>query len=190
MAGHETTANALSWDWYLLDGCERSREKMYAEIDSVLQGRAPGFQDVANLPFTRAVFEETLRLYPPVPILSRQARAEDEIRGTKIKPGTIMLAVPWLLHRHEREWQAPEAFWPERFLPGTARPDKFLYIPFSVGPRVCLGLRFGLTEGVLCLATLAQRYRLRLPQDHKVEIECRLTLRPRGGLPMRLEKRD
>jgi cytochrome P450 len=189
MAGHETTANALSWAWYLLDGCERSREKMYAEIDSVLQGRAPGFDDVANLPFTRAVFEEALRLYPPVPLLSRQARAEDEIRGRKIKPGTIMLAVPWLLHRHELEWEAPEAFWPERFLPGAPRPDKFLYIPFSVGPRVCLGLRFGLTEGVLCLATLAQRYRLRLPKDHKVEIECRLTLRPKGGLPMVLEKR-
>lgn len=190
MAGHETTANALAWTWYLLDGCDRSRDKMYAEIDRVLQGRTPTLEDVARLPFTRAVFEESLRLYPPVPLLSRQARAEDEIRGTKVKPGTIMLALPWLLHRHEKEWDNPDAFYPERFMPGHPRPDKFLYIPFSVGHRVCLGLRFGLTEGILCLATLAQRYRLRLPENHKVDIECRLTLRPKDGLPMILEKRS
>ncbi|MEM5537903.1 cytochrome P450 [Neptuniibacter pectenicola] len=189
MAGHETTANALAWTWYLLDGCDRSRDKMYAEIDQVLQGRTPTLEDVANLPFTRAVFEESLRLYPPVPLLSRQAREEDEIRGAKVKPGTIMLVLPWLLHRHEKEWDNPEAFYPERFMPGNPRPDKFLYIPFSVGHRVCLGLRFGLTEGILCLATLAQRYRLRLPENHKVDIECRLTLRPKDGLPMILEKR-
>lgn len=189
MAGHETTANALAWAWYLIDGCERSRNKMYAEIDEVLCGRTPTLDDVANLPFTRAVFEETLRLYPPVPLLSRQAREEDEIRGTKIEPGTIMLALPWLLHRHEKEWDNPDAFYPERFLPGVPRPDKFLYIPFSVGHRVCLGGRFGLTEGILCLATLAQRFKLRLPEKHQVEIECRLTLRPKDGLPMILEKR-
>ncbi|SEQ95059.1 Cytochrome P450 [Amphritea atlantica] len=189
MAGHETTANALAWTWYLLDGCERSRSKMYAEIDQVLQGRTPTFEDVANLPFTRAVFEESLRLYPPVPLLSRQARSEDEIRGSKVKAGTIMLALPWLLHRHEKEWDNPNAFYPERFMPGNPKPDKFTYIPFSVGHRVCLGLRFGLTEGILCLATLAQRYRLSLPDKHKVDIECRLTLRPKGGLPMILSKR-
>lgn len=189
MAGHETTANALAWTWYLLDGCQRSREKMYAEIDSVLQGRVPTLDDVVNLPFTRAVFEEAMRLYPPVPLLSRQAREEDEIRGKRIKPGTIMLVLPWLLHRHEKEWEHPEAFYPERFLPGGARPDKFLYIPFSVGRRVCLGMRFGLTEGVLCLATLAQQFRLKVPDGHKVDVECRLTLRPKGGLPMILERR-
>lgn len=190
MAGHETTANALAWTWYLLDGCNRSRDKMYTEIDQVLQGRTPTLDDVANLPFTRAVFEEALRLYPPVPLLSRQAREEDEIRGAKVKPGTIMLVLPWLLHRHEKEWDNPNAFYPERFMPGNPRPDKFLYIPFSVGHRVCLGQRFGLTEGILCLATLAQRYRLRLPDNHKVDIECRLTLRPKDGLPMILEKRS
>nr|WP_299201314.1 cytochrome P450 [uncultured Amphritea sp.] len=190
MAGHETTANSLAWAWYLLDGCERSRNKMYAEIDQVLQGRTPTFEDVSDLPFTRAVFEESLRLYPPVPLLSRQSRGEDEIRGAKIKPGTIMLALPWLLHRHEKEWENPNAFYPERFMPGNPRPDKFIYIPFSVGHRVCLGLRFGLTEGILCLATLAQRYQLRLRDNHKVDIECRLTLRPKGGLPMILSKRN
>ncbi|WP_428036177.1 cytochrome P450 [Amphritea sp.] len=190
MAGHETTANALAWTWYLLDGCERSRSKMYAEIDEVLQGRTPTFEDVANLPFTRAVFEDSLRLYPPVPLLSRQARSDDEIRGSKVKAGTIMLALPWLLHRHEQEWEQPNAFYPERFMPGNPKPDKFTYIPFSVGHRVCLGLRFGLTEGILCLATLAQRYRLSLPENYKVEIECRLTLRPKGGLPMILSRRS
>ncbi|MGB0467134.1 MAG: cytochrome P450 [Pontibacterium sp.] len=189
MAGHETTANALAWTWYLLDGCDRSRKKMYAEIDQVLQGRTPTLEDVASLPYTRAVLEESLRLYPPVPFLSRQAREEDEIRGQKVHPGTIMLALPWLLHRHEKEWDKPNNFRPERFLPGQPRPDKFLYIPFSVGHRVCLGLRFGLIEAILCLATLAQRFHLRLPPSHQVEIECRLTLRPKDGLPMILEKR-
>jgi len=189
MAGHETTANSLAWTWYLLDGCKASRDKMYAEIDTVLQGRTPTYEDVLKLPYTMAVFKEALRLYPPVPLLSRQARDSDKIRGNQVKPGTIMLALPWLLHRHEKEWHEPDAFMPERFMPGSEKPDKFLYIPFSVGRRVCLGLRFGLVEGVLCLAVLAQNYRLRLPDSHRVDIECHLTLRPAGGLPMLLEDR-
>jgi cytochrome P450 len=135
------------------------------------------------------VFEEAMRLYPPVPLLSRQARAGDEIRGKQVRPGTIVLVIPWLLHRHEQYWDRPDSFIPERFLPGTPRPDKFVYLPFSVGRRVCLGLRFGLTEGVLCLATLAQRFRPRLVPGHEVEIECRLTLRPKDGLPMVVEPR-
>lgn len=189
MAGHETTANALSWVWYLLSQSPNSEAKMHAEIDRVLGGRLPTYADVPNLPYTRAVFEETMRLYPPVPILSRQAKAEDRIRHRKIPAGSIMLVVPWLLHRHRDYWEQPDAFIPERFMDVNKRPDKFLYLPFSVGPRVCIGKMFGMVEAVLAMSTLAQRFRLTLPQGTAVTHECRLTLRPRGALMMNLERR-
>ncbi|WP_298219768.1 cytochrome P450 [Halothiobacillus sp.] len=187
MAGHETTANTLAWVWYLLDHNPRVSAKLREELDRVLGDRPPSFEDVQHLHYTRAILEETLRLYPPVPVLSRQARTVDEIRGKEVPADSIILVIPWLLHRHRLYWEKPNHFIPERFMPGQPRPDKFVYIPFSVGPRVCLGLRFGLTEGILCLATLAQRFRATLAPGHQVEIECRLTLRPQDGLPMQLE---
>jgi len=190
MAGHETTANALSWVWYLLSQSPQVEAKLHTEIDQVLQGRLPTYDDVARLPYTRAVFEETMRLYPPVPILSRQAKDSDTIRRRHIPPGSIMLVVPWLLHRHQNYWTQPDAFMPERFLEPHKRPDKFLYLPFSVGPRVCIGKMFGLVEAVLAIATLAQRFRLSLPQGTPITHECRLTLRPRGALTMTLERRN
>ncbi len=189
MAGHETTANSLAWTWYLLDHSPRALACLQEELHSVLGGRTPTLDDVANLPYTKAVFEEALRLYPPVPVLSRQSREADIMRDRTVPKDSVILVVPWLLHRHERYWEKPDAFIPERFLPGQPRPDKFIYLPFSVGRRVCIGLRFGLTEGILCLATLAQQYRPRMVKDHRVEIECRLTLRPKDGLPMLVEKR-
>ena len=189
MAGHETTANSLAWTWYLLSHSPRVLKKLHAELDSVLQGRSPGLDDVPHLPYTRAVFEEAMRLYPPVPILSRQAREEDTIRNKTVNKDAIILVIPWLLHRHESYWESPDHFIPERFMPGASRPDKFVYVPFSVGHRVCLGMRFGLTEGILCLATLAQRFVATVIPQHQVEIECRLTLRPKGGLPMTLTPR-
>ena len=188
MAGHETTANVLAWTWYLLDQNPRVAAKLYEELERVLQGRAPGLDDVNQLPYTRAVFEETMRLYPPVPLLTRQARADDLIRNRPIEKDSIILVVPWLLHRHEEFWEAPNQFVPERFLPNHPRPDKFVYLPFSVGRRVCLGMKFGLVEGILCIATLAQAFRASVKPNHHVEIECRLTLRPKGGLPMMLRK--
>jgi cytochrome P450 len=188
MAGHETTANSLAWTWYLLNHSPRVGEKLRQELDSVLGGRHATLDDVANLPYTRAIFEESLRLYPPVPVLSRESREEDVIRKKQVAKGTIMLVVPWLLHRHELFWENPNHFIPERFL-GETRPDKFVYLPFSVGRRVCLGLRFGLSEGIICLANLAQRFEASLKPGHEVEIECRLTLRPKGGLPMQLKRR-
>ncbi|MGY9058125.1 MAG: cytochrome P450, partial [Alphaproteobacteria bacterium] len=143
-----------------------------------------------RLPYARAIFEETLRLYPPVPILSREAKGADTLRGRSVRKGDIIIVAPWLVHRHKAYWREPDAFIPERFLPESReKPPKFAYIPFSGGPRVCLGARFGLVEAVLILATLAKNFRLVPAQDHQVEIECRLTLRPKGGLPMRLERR-
>lgn len=188
LAGHETTANVMTWCWYLLDGDRTAREKLDLELETVLAGRVPTLDDLPNLPFTRAVIEETMRLYPPVPMLSRQARGMDTIGGRPVSPDTILLVVPWLLHRHRDFWQKPDEFHPERFLPDQPRPDKCLYLPFSVGPRVCLGMRFGLTEAMLCLAILAQKFRPKVIPNHRVEIECRLTLRPHGGMPALLER--
>lgn len=189
MAGHETTANSLAWTWYLLDHSPRVASQLHDELDRVLGNRPPTYDDIPNLPYTKAVFEEAMRLYPPVPLLSRQAREEDSIRETHIYPDSIILVIPWLLHRHRLFWQKPDHFIPERFLPGQSRPDSYLYIPFSAGRRACLGKYFGLTEGILCLATLAQRFQPRLAPNHRVDLECRLTLRPKGGLPMYLQAR-
>ena len=190
MAGHETTANVLAWTWYLISQTPEVEAKLHEELDQVLDGRIPNMADVENLKYTRAILDETMRLYPPVPILSREAMAEDTIRGKKIPSGSIMLIVPWLIHRHKKYWVRPDHFIPERFLPDAPKPIKFTYIPFSAGPRVCLGKNFGIVESVLSIAMLAQRFRLSMPKGTKVEHECRLTLRPKGRLPMKLELRS
>jgi len=189
MAGHETTANSLAWSWYLLDKYPEAMEKVQKELDEVLSGQLPTLDDIEKLHYTRAVFEEAMRLYPPVPLLNRQARKASQIQGVNVERDAIVLVIPWLLHRHEIFWDDPEMFKPERFLPGAKRPDKFVYIPFSVGHRVCLGKRFGLVEGITCLAIIAQSFTPRLQQGHKVDIECRLTLRPKAGLPMQINLR-
>ena len=190
MAGHETTANSLAWTWYLLSQAPEDEARLHREIETVLGGRLPTVEDVPRLIFTRAVFEEAIRLYPPVPFLGRQALREERIRNRLIPEGAMVMVVPWLLHRHKRLWDRPDHFIPERFLPeNAASRERYAYVPFSVGPRVCAGQAFGLTEAILCLATLAQRTRLRLAPGAMVEPVCRLTLRPGDGLPMQVEPR-
>lgn len=190
MAGHETTANTLAWAWYLLSQCPRARAAVQAEADA-LGGRPAGFADMAALPYTRAVIEETLRLYPPVPLLAREAVTAGELNGRPIAKGSLVLAVPWLLHRHRKLWTDPDAFLPERFLPGgeAATKPRYTWIPFALGPRVCTGAAFGLTEAVLCLATLAAGFAPRLAAGAVVHPVCRLTLRPGDTLPMHLDRR-
>jgi cytochrome P450 len=190
MAGHETTANTLAWAWYLLSQMPEVEARLHAELDEVLGGRAPTLADLPQLLYTRAVLDETLRLYPPVPILPREALREESYQGTRIPKGSLVLVVPWLLHRHRKLWDKPDHFIPERFLPGgKGAPSKFAYIPFSIGPRICAGMSFGQQEALLCLATLAQAFRLRLEPGHEIKPVCRLTLRPEGGLRMRIEPR-
>jgi cytochrome P450 len=190
VAGHETAANALAWSWYLLALHPASEARLHAELAQVLGGRAPGYDDVAALKFTRAVIEEALRLYPPIPLLSRECLADDEIRGRPIPRGSIVTVAPWLLHRHELFWERPHAFVPERFTAEwPTRHARYAYIPFSVGPRICLGAGFAISEAVICLATLAQAFTLRSAPGHVQGYECRVTLRPAGGLPMLLEPR-
>jgi cytochrome P450 len=190
MAGHETTANTLAWAWYLLSQAPEAERRLHEELDRVLGGRPPSLSDLPDLPYTRAVIEETLRLYPPVPLLAREAGRDEVLRGRRVTAGSLIIVVPWLLHRHKRYWSEPDSFMPERFLPGAPTPDKAVYLPFSLGPRVCAGLAFGLTEAILCLATLARRFELRLAEGARVEPVCRLTLRPGAGLPMTIRERS
>jgi cytochrome P450 len=191
LAGHETTANSLAWTWYLLSQAPEVEDRLHAELADVLCRRPPTFEDVPRLVFTRAVFEEALRLYPPVPVLAREALSDERIRSRPIPTGSLVMVVPWLLHRHRKYWVKPDHFMPERFLPENAgNLVRHAYLPFSTGPRICAGAAFGLTEGILCLATLAQRLRLRLAPDAVVTPVCRLTLRPGNDLRMLVKRRD
>jgi cytochrome P450 len=190
MAGHETTANTLAWNWYLISQVPEVERRIHEEIKHVVGNSKVNYDHYTGLTYTRAVLDETMRLYPPVPILSRQSHEEDIIRKRRIPPDSIMLAVPWLLHRHKQYWKNPDQFIPERFLPGAEEKiNKYTYIPFSLGPRVCLGKYFGLVELAMCTATISQRFRLKLPANTTIRHECRLTLRPENKLPMQIEKR-
>ncbi len=190
MAGHETTANTLAWAWFLLSQCDKSRANLQAELDTVLAGRSPTFQDVPNLPYTKAVIEETLRLYPPVPILAREAMADTSIGGKSVPKGSLVMVVPWLMHRNPVLWSKPDVFDPGRFLnPKSKKPNKYGYVPFSIGPRICAGLQFGMTEAILSLAILAQDFELKLKDGTDVQPVARLTLRPGENLPMTLHPR-
>jgi cytochrome P450 len=190
MAGHETTANTLAWIWYLLSQAPEVEAKLHAELDSVLGDRPPTLKDVRQLVYTRAILDEALRLYPPVPILPREAIKEEEFQGVRIPKGSLLFVVPWLLHRHRKLWELPDHFIPERFLPeNAAKISKFAYVPFSIGPRICAGANFGLTEAILSIATLAQKFQLRLKPGYEVRPVCRLTLRPAGGMPMTVHPR-
>ena len=183
-AGHETTANALTWALYCLSQCPGSLARLEAEIDGAA-GAGCDFT-VERLPFAKAVMEETMRLFPPVPFLSRQAIDADRLGRIKIPRGSMVLIAPYVLHRHRTLWDDPDAFIPERFL-GTAREaiPRFAYLPFGAGPRVCIGQSFSLQESVILLAHILQRMRFRLPADHPPMTPLhRVTLRPEHGLRM------
>jgi cytochrome P450 len=191
MAGHETTSLALTWTWYLLSQHPEAEARLHRELSDVLGGREPRYEDVAQLRYTRMVLDETLRLYPPAHTLSREALAADEVAGQPIMRGTVLYIVPWLLHRHHKLWNRPDRFDPERFSPEcSADRQRFAYIPFGAGPRICIGAAFAVTEAILILATIAQRYRLRLKPGHPVEPQGLITLRPRHGMAMILQRRD
>jgi len=191
VAGHETTAAAMAWIWYLLSQHPAEEAKLHAELDAVLQGRAPTAEDLPDLAYTRMVAEEAMRLYPPAPGTStRVALAADEICGMRIPKGAFVTVIPWVTHRHRSLWEHPERFEPERFSKaGQAGRPRFAYLPFGGGPRVCIGAGLALTEIILLLAVLAQRYRLALPAGHQVELKHQITLRPLGGLPMIISRR-
>ncbi len=183
-AGHETTANALTWTLYLLSQSPPWRDRVEAEAEAELDAGAMDTL-IERMPGTKAVLEESLRLYPPAAILTRTAIAADEIGGILIKPGTLVTVSPFLLHRHRTLWEHPDEFDPSRFIGANRdRIDRFAYIPFGTGPRVCIGMGFALQEAIIVLAHLVRAFRFELVSGHVVQPVQRITLRPQGGIPM------
>ncbi|MBM3569745.1 MAG: cytochrome P450 [Alphaproteobacteria bacterium] len=191
LAGHETTALGLSWAFHLLGRHPEERVKLEVEVDDVLAGRQAAFEDLAKLSWTRMVGDEALRLFPPAYVFGRRAQAEDVVLGYRIPRGAHLMISPYAMHRHPRYWDRPEAFRPERFTPeaAAARP-RYVYMPFGGGPRICIGNSFAQFEMQVILAAIAARFRLDpIDPAAPVEAEPRITLRIKGGLPMRLTPR-
>jgi len=190
LAGHETTANALTWTWYLLSQHPAVEARLHAEIDSALGGRLPTADDLALLPYTRMVLAESMRLYPPAWLVGRRALGPFESNGYTIPGRSIILVSQYVMHRDARWFPDPERFDPERFTPERqAERPKFAYFPFGGGPRVCIGEQFAWMEGIIALATIAQRWKLRLVSGHPVALQPIVTLRPKHGIRMTVEAR-
>jgi cytochrome P450 len=192
IAGHETSALAATYVWYLLSLHPEQEARLHAELDAVLGGRTPGWDDLEKLPYLRMAIDEAMRLYPPAPMLTGRVAAEaDEICGRPIPKGQEIVIIPWVLHRHRTLWEDPDRFQPERFSPerSAARP-RFAYLPFGGGPRICIGAQLALTEVSLIVAAMAQRYRLKLVPGQDIVLVHRVTQRPRDGIRMRLERRS
>jgi cytochrome P450 len=191
LAGHETTANALTWAWYLLSQNPEVEARLHAEIDEVLGGRLPAVADLPRLRYTEAVFAEAMRLYPPAWAIGRQALEAFPLGDFVVPAKAMVLMSQWVMHRDARFWPEPERFEPERWTPeAKASRPKFAYFPFGGGARVCIGEPFAWMEGVLLLATIAARWRLRLAPDARVAPQALITLRPRYGMPMHAHARS
>jgi len=190
VAGHETTASALNWTWYLLALHPQVESRLHAEIDAAPISAAPSLARMEALPYTQHVVNEALRLYPPGWLLSRRALGADVLAGFEIPAGADVLLSPYLLHRHPRFWPEPDAFKPERFASENeaARP-RFAYMPFAAGPRHCIGETFALYEMLMHLYKVARRYRLTYLPAEPVELEAQINLRTKKPLYMRLERR-
>jgi cytochrome P450 len=187
-AGHETTANSITWSLFLLSQSPEWRARVQAEADRELDGDIDGIAE--RLVETRAVIEEAMRLYPPLAAISRAALAPDELAGEPIRRGTMVVIAPYVLHRHRALWADPDAFDPNRFLGGAReRIDRFAYLPFGVGPRICIGATFALQEASIVVATVMRHFTLELAPGHAVWPVHRVTLRPSGGLPMIVRRR-
>jgi cytochrome P450 len=190
VAGHETTANALTWTWYLLSQHPDVEAKLQSELDSVLNNRLPTADDFARLSYTEMVLAEAMRLYPPAWTLGRRVLNDYPVGAYLIPANSIVLMSQWVMHHDSRFYPEPFRFEPERWRPEQreSRP-KFSYFPFGGGPRVCIGEQFAWMEGVLVIATIAQRWTLRLSPSQRVETKPMITLRPKYGMKMVLSER-
>ena len=191
LAGHETTANALAWTWYLLSQNPDAEAKFHAEVDGVLGGRTATAEDFPRLRYTEMVFAESMRMYPPAWIIGRRALNDYRINGYHVPARSIILMSQYVMHHNSAYFPDPDRFDPERWTPEAreTRP-KFSYFPFGGGPRLCIGEHFAWMEGVLVMATLAQKWRMRLVPGHPVEMQPIVTLRPKHGMQMKLERRQ
>jgi cytochrome P450 len=189
LAGHETTAIALSWAFFLLARNPAAEERLLREIDEVVGDRVPGAADLPRLRYADAVVKEAMRLYPPAYVIGREALADCVIGGFPVPARATIYFSPWVLHRDPRWFDEPESFRPERWLDGSAaRLPKYVYIPFGGGPRICIGERFAMMEAALVLATILRRFRLEMAGPDPAPFPS-ITLRPEGGVPMRVVRR-
>jgi cytochrome P450 len=191
LAGHETTALSLSWTWYLLGLHPAADAQLAEEVHAVLGDRTPTVDDLPRLRFTGQVASEAMRLYPPAYAIGREARADCEIGGYAVPAGTIVFVSPWVMHRDPRWFDEPQAFRPERWAGDLAKElPRFAYMPFGGGPRICIGNRFAMMEATLILATVIQRFRLEWQTDRPVQPMPSMTLRPKGGVWVKLVPRS
>jgi len=190
-AGHETTANTLAWTLYLLSQDPEWDARVAREASDVLGRRFANADDIAQLPVTRMVIEEAMRLYPPAPLMARDAVSGDTVGSIPIEAGTFVLIPIWVIHRHKRLWANPDSFDPERFAAGRREAiHRFAYMPFGGGPRICIGMSFAMQEAAIILSMIAREFRLTLKPGHPVVPMARITLRPQHGLKMSLFRRD
>jgi len=190
LAGHETSASALTWALYLLSQCPHLQDKIVAEIEAVVGDRDFVAGDIKDLPTLGNVFRETLRLYPPVGFFVREAAQSQCIRNKEVKEGSPIMISPWLLHRHRTLWERPDDFAPERFETDAGKASaKCAYLPFSKGPRVCIGAAFATQEAVLILASIVRRYRVEADNGHVPKVVGRVTVRSGNGVRVRLYRR-
>jgi cytochrome P450 len=186
-----TSLRPLPWVWYLLAAHPAAEAALHAELDRVLGDRGPAAEDLPRLVYLRQVLDETMRLYPPLPIMMmRRALAADEVCGRRVPKGAIVAIVPWVVHRHKKLWPDPDRFDPERFAPSAAAArSRYAYLPFAVGPRVCVGASLALLQLTIAVAVLARRFRFRLVPGRAVEPTAWTNIRPNGGLWMTVEPR-
>ena len=190
LAGHETTALTLAWSWYLLGDHPEVEKKFHAELDEVLGGRTPTIADLSRLKYTEQMAKESMRLYPPAFGLGREAIDDCEIGGYRVPAGTQVFMFQWATHRDPRFYDEPAAFRPERWTEDFIEQlPKYAYFPFGGGPRVCIGASFAMMEVILCLATIGQKFRLELDQDHPVSIYPAMSLRPKDGIKVVIRNR-
>ncbi|MEB3215909.1 MAG: cytochrome P450 [Nostocales cyanobacterium 94392] len=187
VAGHETVASALAWTWYLLAKHPDIAANLQAELARVLNGGYPSLEKLPQLEYTRRVFDETLRLYPPAWAIPRTNKEDDEINGYFIPQGSLVNVAAFMIHRHPEFWENPEQFNPDNFLPEKVnqRP-KFAYFPFGGGKRVCIGQNFALMEATIIIALISQRFKLELLPNQQIEIDPTFTLRPKNGIKVKV----
>ena len=191
LAGHETTALTLAWSWYLLSQHRRVEEKLVSEWQRVLRGVAPTAHHLQRLPYTAAVIAESMRLFPPLYVIGREATTELELGGYRVKPGYTVLMSQWVNHRDQIFFPDPEEFRPERWQDGLAkRLPKFAYYPFGGGQRICVGSTFALIEATIILAAVGQHYQFTVDPDAVIDIKPQITLLPANGIPATLECRS